>query len=166
MGDKIIKVENCESDDIIATIMRKYTDYMTRIIISADRDFLQLKDVFQYDCWGKKIEISINGVDDKIDRKDYLLWKIIRGDLSDNIKNVFPKYGDIKSWKLVKDRELLKRMLTESNDSVERFKRNSQLIDFRHIPEDYTNKILEIFENKMSEVRNLDEFSLEDCLVF
>lgn len=165
MGYKMIKVENCESDDIIATVMKKYTDYMTRIIISADKDFLQLKDVVQYDCWGKKVEISINGVDDEIDRKDYLLWKIIRGDLSDNIKNVFPKYGDIKSWKLVKDRDLLKRMLTESNDSVERFKRNSQLIDFRHIPEDYTNKILEIFENKMSEVRNLDEFSLEDCMI-
>jgi 5'-3' exonuclease len=146
--------------------MKKYNDYMTRIIISADKDFLQLKDVVQYDCWGKKIEISINGVDDEINRKDYLLWKIIRGDLSDNIKNVFPKYGDIKSWKLVKDRDLLKRMLTESNDSVERFKRNSQLIDFRHIPEDYTNKILEIVDNKLQEINKSDDFSLEDCLVF
>lgn len=165
-GYKMISVDGCESDDIIATIMTNYNGYMARILISSDKDFLQLKDVYQYNCWGEKVERTIKDVvEEPVGRSEFLLWKIIRGDLSDNIKNVFPKYGDKKSWLLVQDRDKLKKMLSENNDATERFKLNSTLIDFRRIPKDYTDRILVEVEKKLNETPPLSEFNLDECIV-
>lgn len=166
LGYKIVKVEGCESDDIIATIFMNYTGYMSRILFSSDRDFLQLKDVIQYDCWGKRIERVIRDISDEpVSRSDFLLWKIVRGDVSDNIKNVFPKYGNKKSWALVKNRVKLRQMLLEDNDAAERFKLNSTLIDFRHIPKDYVERITKVVDEKMKERSFSGEFSLDECMV-
>lgn len=166
LGYKTIRVEGCESDDIIATVFKNMTGYMTRILFSSDRDFLQIPDVIQYDCWGRKVERRIpNVTEEPVKRSDFLLWKIIRGDQSDNIKNVFPKYGDKKSWTLVEDRDKLREMLRASNDASERFKLNSILIDFRHIPKNYEKRIMEEVEKKMGENSHSDDFTLEGCMV-
>lgn len=166
LGYRIVKVDGCESDDIIATIFKNYTGYMKRILFSSDKDFLQLKDVIQYDCWGKRVERTIRDVvDEPVGRNDFLLWKIIRGDQSDNIKNVFPKYGDKKSWELVNDRKKLRQMLSENNSAFERFKLNSTLIDFDNIPKDYTKRIMKVVDEKLSEKSFSGEFSLEECMV-
>jgi 5'-3' exonuclease len=88
----------------VAILMKKYDDHMCRILISSDKDFLQLDNIHQYDWWGNKIERKIKNHEDfEMNSKEFLLWKILRGDISDNIKNVFPKYGDVKSYKLVKN---------------------------------------------------------------
>jgi hypothetical protein len=84
----------------------------------------------------------------------------------DNIKGVFPKYGDVKSLKLVNDRDELKRMLNESNDATERFKLNMSLIDFRRIPDDVTNKTLSVIDEKFKEKVEMIDFNLDNCLIF
>jgi 5'-3' exonuclease len=166
LGFKVVAVEGCESDDIIAVIMRKYTDYPCRILFSSDKDFLQLKNVFQYNCWGKRVVRTIpDVVEEEVSRKDFLLWKIIRGDLSDNIKNVFPKYGDKKSWKLVQDRPRLRRLLAEDNGAMERYKLNRSLIDFGRIPEDCVQRIKEALDEKLRDAALADEFMLEGAMV-
>jgi 5'-3' exonuclease len=167
LGYKLVKVDGCECDDIIATLMTHYTDYMCRIIISSDRDFLQLTNVYQYNVWGERVaRIIANASDDELTPGDFILWKIIRGDISDNIKSVFPKYGDKKSLNLVNNRDELKRMLNESNDATERFKLNMSLIDFRRIPEDITNKTLSVINEKFKEKVEVIDFNLDNCLIF
>lgn len=164
-GYKIVSAEGCESDDVIATLMTQYPGYMKRILFSSDHDFLQLKDVVQYDCWGKKLERTIKDVTEgEVTRSEFLKWKIIRGDISDNIKNVFPKYGDKKSWDLVQDEPRLKQMLRESNDAMERFKLNSILIDFRRIPKEYTERMMKVIDAKLAEKKPGD-FLLDDCMI-
>ena len=165
-GYKFIKVDGCECDDIIATVMENCNDYMCRIILSSDRDFLQIGNVYQYNCWGEKIERKINHVvDEPMDRDDFLLWKIIRGDQSDNISNVFPKYGDKKSYSLAMDRNRLRQMLLEDNSAVERFKLNMSLIDFRKIPTKVKDKIWKMVSAKMADRTEPLDFTLEGCMV-
>ena len=165
-GVKFLKVDGCESDDIISTVVNRCQDYMLKVVVSSDRDFLQLKDTFQYNCWGEKIERKITDVtDEPIKRDEFLLWKIIRGDISDNIKNVFPRYGDKKSFDLVRDRDRLRQMLKEDNSATERFQLNMSLIDFRKIPRDIEEKIWKVAEKKLSEVESVTEFSLDECMV-
>ena len=168
-GYKIIKVENCESDDIIAVLMDYYKNYACRILISNDKDFLQLEGVNQYDMWGKKVQFKLKNHDDfTLQPMEFLYWKIIRGDLSDNIKNVFPKFGDVKSYNLVKDRQKLKQMLTESQEAAERFMMNKKLIDFREIPTEIREKILTVIKEKMdqkSDKEQAEEFSASKCMI-
>jgi hypothetical protein len=170
LGFKIVKVDGCESDDILAILMKKYNDYICRILISSDRDFLQLENVYQYDWWGNKIERKIKNHEElEMNSKEFLLWKILRGDISDNIKNVFPKYGDIKSYNLVKNKVLLKKMLCENQEATNRYKLNKFLIDFRLIPIDIEEKIYKILEEKLSTIsqnESVEKFTLESCMEF
>ena len=145
LGYHFLKVEGCESDDIIATILKKYTDYECRILISSDHDFLQIPNVNQYDMMGKKIERKIG--DRVLTEKEFLLWKVIRGDVSDNIAGVFKGVGEKKALKLIDDREKLKSMLKESQDSMVQFMNNKFLIDFENIPEDIRQRIYLKFED-------------------
>lgn len=167
-GYKIIKVDGCESDDIIAVLMKKYDNYACRILISSDRDFLQLENVNQYDFGGNRIERIVKGNEDYVlNTKEYLLWKILKGDPSDNIKNVFPRFGDIKSYRLVKDKPTLKKMLSESQEAYNRFKMNKTLIDFREIPPEIEEKIYKAIKTKMDEINvkhEIEEFSLNSCM--
>ena len=65
----------------------------------------------------------------------------MKGDVSDNIKSVFPKCGDVKSYKLVKNKPLLREMLSESQEANDRYHLNKLLIDFRSIPKEMEEKI-------------------------
>ena len=168
LGYKIIKVQGCESDDIIAVLMNNYRNYSCRILVSSDRDFLQLEDVNQYDMWGQKVEFHVKNHEEyKLEPREFLYWKIVNGDTSDNIKHVFPKCGDVKSYRLVKDRTTLKRMLMENQEAAERFMLNKKLIDFREIPKEMSDRILKAIEEKLgtpSQKEEVAKFSAESCL--
>lgn len=153
MGYKIVKVPGCESDDVIAVMMETYKDYMLRVIISSDRDYLQLDDVVQYDQWGNKITRTLDEsvTTEVLSRNDYLLFKIIFGDTSDNIPHVFEKCGKVKSYRLVKDKERLRTLLKEDNNAAERFRLNMSLIDFRYIPEENRQAIRDIVGKRLDE---------------
>ena len=171
-GYRIVKVDGCESDDIIAVLMRRFDNYMLRVILSSDRDFLQLDGVYQYTMSGmpvhRKISNGASGGDDRhMTPGEFLLWKIIRGDVSDNIKNVFSKYGDVKSYRLVKDKDTLRKMLSESQESYNRFILNRKLIDFREIPKELEEKVYDVLKERLAKRTHADdveEFSMNSCM--
>ena len=166
LGYKMVRVDGCESDDIIATLATRYPGYMAKILFSSDGDFLQLDGVSQYNCWGKRIERKpFDEGGEPMSAKDYLLWKVLKGDCSDNIRNVFHRVGEKKSWMLVNDKPTLKRMLKEDNGAAERFMLNATLIDFRRIPQDCIERITKAIDAKMDEVQRETDFSLDNCLV-
>lgn len=149
-GYAMVKVDGCESDDIIAVMMERLKGYSLRILISSDHDFLQLKDVVQYDLGGKPVKRVVRGDDQELNETDFLLWKIIRGDISDNIPSCFERYGDKKSLGLVRDRTKLRKMLKESADARRQFETNKFLIDFRSIPVDLADKIYAEVQKKLA----------------
>jgi 5'-3' exonuclease len=165
---RIVKVDGAEGDDVVAVAVRNLKGYAKKIIIASDRDFLQLDDVVQYDLTGKAILPVIKDTGEEVSRSDYLLHKIIMGDKSDFIPSCFERYGEKKSWKLVKDRELLRNMLKENQSAAKQFILNRNLIDMNNIPEDLSEKILGEVKSALSTTKVLEkkaDLTVADAIV-
>lgn len=147
-GYHLVKVDGAEGDDIIATTLMNFKDkYVGRCLIASDHDFLQIDGVKQFDLFGKEVKRILGG--EEVCAKDYLLGKILMGDKSDNIKQVFNKCGPKTALKLVKNKEVLKKMLDESQESSNRYSINKKIISFSEIPIDLSKKITEIVSQEL-----------------
>lgn len=163
-GAKIISSTGAESDDIIAVlskwlIAKDSNNYV--IILSNDRDMLQLHNdrisiiandnTFRDPKQDLMHLTGLETLDDEITAEDFLLFKIIVGDKSDNIPSIKRRLGPKKALALIldKSREKLKDLL---QDSVIKnsFKRNKKLISMNLIPKEVTNLILENIETAMN----------------
>lgn len=136
-----------EADDCIAITARhiyeKYPDAKIAIITS-DTDYLQLicDRISLYNLKHNPVNTSKNSCGNA--EKD-LFCKILMGDKSDNIPGVFAKCGIKTALKCFDDRTFFERRLLKEN-SGEKFKRNTKLIDFTQIPselvEEFKSEIL------------------------
>ena len=141
---RVIQVDTAEADDIIGTlVIRKRKEGEKTLIISSDKDFIQLQmndNVFQYSPTTKKF---LNGVDPQ----EYLKEHILRGDKGDGIPNVLS--GDNAIVDRIRQSPITKKNLelwmngSLPSEHALRFERNTELIDLRYTPWDIQNKILE-----------------------
>lgn len=148
-GFHIISNPSLEADDIIALSSRyliKKKGINDIIIITNDNDYVQLykyKEIEIYNLQNKSLRERVEDVD------SYLLYKIIIGDKSDNIKAIAKKVGEKTAKKMVDDSEVLQKYL-DNEDVKAAFELNTTLIDFERIPEEYVldinQKIEEIFK--------------------
>ena len=139
-GYKMIKVDGAEADDVIATTLMKLKDnYIGMMLIASDHDFLQIEGLREFDLFGKEAQRDLGG--EIVSAKDYLLGKILMGDRSDNIKQVFTRCGPKTALKWTKDKESLKKVLKEDQSLASRYMLNKKLISFEHIPQDLSEKI-------------------------
>ena len=113
--------------------------YLGTILIASDHDFLQIDGVREFDLFGKEAKRTLG--DEEVSADEFLLGKILMGDKSDNIKQVFYKCGPKTALKLVKDRDTLKKMLSESMESAKRFLLNKKIISFKEIPTELSDRI-------------------------
>lgn len=159
-GYKIVKVEGAEGDDVIATTLLNLKDkYLASMLIASDHDFLQIDGVREFDLFGKEAKRDLGG--EEVSAEDYLLGKILMGDKSDNIKQVFPKCGPKTALKWTKDRAALKTTLKESQDAASRYILNKKIISFKEIPSDLSSAILEkvntaLYENEQVNNSTID----------
>lgn len=152
-----LSVDGAEGDDIIASIalsQRIAEEYEKIILISSDRDFLQLqidRNVSQYDAKGELVVPHIKTTNNEIVNitpKQALMIKIISGDSSDNIKPIKPKIGENRAYKYITENfDSFKKMLKEEPEVAEHFILNSKLIDFKNIPVELSQKIVDEFYN-------------------
>jgi len=155
---KVIDIETCEADDIIATLC--YTNDEEILILSGDKDFIQLhnrENVKQYDPVRKK---WIN----HSDPEQYLIEHILKGDSGDGIPNVL---SDDDTFVSVDKRQkpLTQKkistfvtsdgLITSSMDTqtLRNYHRNKTLIDLSQIPEEVKQKIVREFNNQSSRGR-------------
>ena len=143
---KTIKVDRAEADDVIAVIkkdIRKKLPNRKVVIITNDNDYLQLADP-------KTTLINMNNkiLTDKSrgNPKDDLLAKIICGDNSDTIPQIFKKCGPKTVQKYLDSPELLEEKLNSDPEAKKKFEFNKLLIDFEMIPIDIQKNIIEKFE--------------------
>ena len=157
---KVLEVYGAEADDIIATLVKQVHDDPDTIIISSDKDFIQLHGfhVKQYSPVSKKL---VNGTPPQ----EYLREHIIKGDRSDGVPNVLSPddtFTESKRQKPIRKTMLI--TLTEAMDKwepkdlfqlakcnrdtwVRNWQRNETLIDLGKIPSDIRDKILREFKN-------------------
>ena len=117
-----IRHPDFECDDVIATYVYKHSKLGHNcFVISSDSDFIQLYNVCNVTLYNpvKKCVVAKP-------EYDYVIWKALRGDPTDNIKGI-PKIGDKTADKLMKNPSLLQELLS---DPVKRqiFDRNVNLI--------------------------------------
>ena len=145
---KVVHIDRAEADDIIAVLAKQWSRDEKVLILSGDKDFMQLQkydNVKQYSPVQKKFLRAG-------DPKEYLFEHIVRGDTSDGIPNCLSKDSTFVSG----DRQtpITKKRLTEwmekgkvdyKNGDVG-FDRNRRLIDFEYIPDDLVSEISQAFD--------------------
>ena len=146
---KYLEVYGAEADDIIAVLCKKYQNEDI-IIVSADKDFIQLHKypkVKQYSTNTKKM---INGIDPNV----YIKEHILKGDSSDGIPNVLSPDNTFvdglrqKPLSKKKIEVMLQPDFDELHDKIKRnYQRNEKLINLDNVPEELELHILNEFDS-------------------
>jgi len=130
-GAVLIYNETAEGDDGIAVCIlnkKKYLNNTNNLIVASDHDYFQLLGMTEI-INGKGEMASID-----IPASQFLLEKILMGDKSDEIEQVFYRCGKVMARKLSSNRELLKEKLEQDANALRKFKLNKRLIDMTLIP--------------------------------
>jgi len=146
---KHLEVYGAEADDIIAALCGELEfDNGKTLILSGDKDFIQLqsfRNVTQYSPITKKF---INGVDPDI----YLSEHVLKGDSSDGVPNVLSPDNTFVDG--LRQKPLSKKKIQTMvggefpNDEVKRnFQRNKRLIDLKESPPELFFDILKEYKD-------------------
>ncbi len=119
-----VRHPDLECDDTIATLAIKHASEGDDVtIISSDSDFIQLLNIERYDI---KLYNPIKKKFIDAPEYDYVTWKALRGDATDNIPGI-PGIGDKTAEKLVKD-PIKMTALLENKEKRAIFENNVNLI--------------------------------------
>jgi len=145
---KHLEVYGAEADDIIAALCGELEfDNGKTLILSGDKDFIQLqkyRNVTQYSTITKKF---VNGIDPYI----YLDEHVLKGDSSDGIPNVLSPDNTFVDGIRQKplSRKKIQTMVAGEfpNDEVKRnYQRNKKLIDLEESPDELFVEILKEYQ--------------------
>ncbi len=145
---KHLEVDGAEADDIIAALCLELEyDNGKTLILSGDKDFIQLqkyRNVEQYSTITKRF---ING----IDPEDYLNEHIMRGDSGDGIPNVYSPDNTFVEG--LRQKPLSKKKIATliegvfPNDEVKRnYQRNKKLIDLTQSPNELFLECIQAYQ--------------------
>jgi len=148
---KVIEIETCEADDIIAVLAMKFAATQKVMILSSDKDFAQLQrfpNVEQYSPILKKI------IKEPLPLAQ-LKQLIIRGDKGDGIPNILSAddcFVTGTRQKPITEAKIIGWMNQEPSEfcndlMLRNFSRNETLIDLTKIPENLKESILHTYEN-------------------
>ena len=140
---KYLEVFGAEADDIIGFLCEENKNEKI-MIISGDKDFIQLQKYPNVTQWSPITKKQVNGFDPTI----YLKEHILKGDTSDGVPNVLSPDNTFVDG--LRQRPLSRKKIqswligggSNWNDEVKRnFQRNSTLIDLSRTPEELKNQI-------------------------
>jgi 5'-3' exonuclease len=146
----VIQVDQAEADDIIGTLVKNHYREGKIMIVSSDKDFLQLQkyyNVYQYSPIQKK-NLQIQNPN------EYIKEHIMKGDRGDGIPNFLSDddtfVTDKRSKKILKTKLEAWKNLDPTefcNEKMMRgWKRNQQLVDLSHTPQDIKQKIVDQYD--------------------
>ncbi len=145
---KVVETYGAEADDVIAIVCKHYQSEKI-MIVSGDKDFIQLQkydNVSQYSPITKKL---VNGVDPVV----YIKEHILKGDKSDGVPNVLsPDHtftDNLRQRPLTskKINSIMAQDFDDLNDELKRnYQRNDALINLDNIPEELEQCILDDFK--------------------
>ena len=147
---KVVTVETCEADDIIAILVQKYSSTQPIMILSSDKDFAQLQRYPKVEQYSPILKKYIKEPLPLMQLKQL----IIRGDKGDGIPNilsaddVFVSGGRQKPITEVKIINWMNQEAKEfcNEEMLRNFSRNETLIDLSKIPERLATEILHTYE--------------------
>ena len=165
---KIIQVPHAEADDVIGTLVYNKYENEKILIVSSDKDFIQLqiqKNVQQFSPRQQKMLNGINPI-------PYIKEHIIKGDTGDGIPNILSDNDSLinkskrqKPLSKKKIQEWIRRVSPEDfgvdEKVVKNYHRNQLLIDLSYTPKDLKDQILDVYNNqKVASGRDILNLSL------
>jgi len=154
---RVVDIESAEADDIIATLVEEAPSTEDVLILSGDKDFIQLHTyqfVKQYDPVRKKWITHE-------DPDRYLLEHVLKGDSGDGIPNVLSSdncfvVGDRQKPLTQKKIDALIELDVQDKFDHPLFVnywRNRKLIDLHYIPKEIKEKIMESYQGQTGKGR-------------
>jgi len=151
---RVIQIESAEADDIIATLVLDIIAPEGFLILSGDKDFIQLHkydNVKQYDPVRKKW-ITHDNPD------HYLFEHIMRGDAGDGIPNVLSDDDvfvvDGKRQKPLTQKKIDADWISKEMLCTRNFLRNQQIIDLSFIPINIQEAIIDKYNAEAGKDRS------------
>jgi hypothetical protein len=161
---KVLHIERCEADDIIAAlskyaqenelIMEGLEETSQKIlIVSSDNDFKQLQLYPNVKQWSPMQKKYVNATQREI--IEYKIEHIVKGDAGDGIPNILSKDDVFVSGERQKpmSAKRLKEFIDngfiacKTDDERRNWQRNITLVDFDHIPDDVRQEIVTTYIN-------------------
>jgi hypothetical protein len=148
---KVIDVEKAEADDIIAVLTEQFSKETPVLILSGDKDFVQLQRYSNVEQYNPIMKRFVK-VDDPL---RYVKEHIIRGDRGDGVPNILSPDNTFvigerqKRINTKKLEEWIKQDATgfcNTDDMLRNYYRNQTLVDFTFIPESIKDNIIQTFE--------------------
>ena len=139
----MLRVPTAEADDIIAVVCQQFHCDEKILILSNDKDFMQLQrypSIKQYSPIKKELLVCTHP-------KDFLLEHILKGDVSDGIPNILSDDDTfVSSGKRQRSlgKKKMLQMISDGNLSdMKHWERNQTLVDFTRIPDNIRETIIE-----------------------
>ena len=150
---KVINIKGAEADDVIGTLARRYHAHEKVLVMSGDKDFMQLQRYPNIDQFSPMQKRWLR----TDDANAFLKEHIIRGDRGDGIPN-FLSPDDVFVTEGARQKPVSKKKLDTwvsidpvqfcSNETMMRnYKRNEQLIDLTMTPQAIVDDIVTTFED-------------------
>ncbi len=148
---KVIDVDTCEADDIVAVLTMKYSSTQKIMILSSDKDFAQLQKFPNVEQFSPILKKYIKEPFPAAQLKQL----IIRGDKGDGIPNILSNDDVFVSGgrqRPITEEKIIKWMNQApaefcNEEMMRNFSRNETLIDLTKIPTSLTESILDTYEN-------------------
>lgn len=150
---KVIEVDGAEADDVIGVLTARKAQNEDVLILSSDKDFVQLqkygKAVTQYSPILKSY-INIE------DPHSYIKEHIIRGDRGDGIPNFLSADNCLalgERQKAINNKKIVDWIAKDpeefcvTDNMLRGYKRNQMLVDLDYTPEDIKKAIVEAYDN-------------------
>ena len=144
---KVIDVDGAEADDVIGALVREYYQREPILILSSDKDFVQLQSYLNVKQYSPILKKFIKADDPSSQLKEL----IIRGDSGDGIPNVLSPDNCLVEG--LRQKPITKKVLLQlmdvtqpTNELIARnWDRNSMLIDLNRMPESISKSIIDTY---------------------
>ena len=156
---KVIDVDGAEADDVIASLVMKYSPHQKVMILSSDKDFAQLQKFPSVDQYSPILKRYVKEPLPSVQLKQM----IIRGDKGDGVPNiltqddVFVVGGRQKPITEAKIINWLNQDPTEfcNEEMLRNYSRNESLIDLTKIPQTIVSEILDKYETTQAKSKSV-----------
>jgi len=148
---KVIDVDGAEADDIIGTLVQKYSITEKIMILSSDKDFAQLQRYSNVEQFSPILKKHIKEPFPLVQLKQL----IIRGDKSDGIPNILSSddcFVSATRQKPITESKIIRWLNQEPKDfctdeMLRNFSRNETMIDLAKVPDVLKQNILNTYES-------------------
>jgi 5'-3' exonuclease len=154
---KVLDIDGAEADDIIGTLVQKYSSNEKIMILSSDKDFAQLQRYPNVEQFSPILKKYIKEPFPLVQLKQL----IIRGDKSDGIPNILSLddcFVTATRQKPITEAKIIKWLNQDpgefcTEDMLRNYNRNELMIDLTKIPQPLRENIINTYENSKGKTK-------------